>query len=148
MFRKDTKKSVHLSDINNSLIFIYHVDGSILGHRITNSILIAACLQCRIHDTSNSLLSLSIPNHPVIENCKQLVFSSADTDDISVFDNRKSQSEHSQPNMCFDVKDFHWFQRSHSPHWEEGSLQSYVNTHDDVSALFKRLSEVLSSSFW
>ena len=78
--RNQTKKSVHLSNIDHSLVMITEVDGSILAHRITNSVVIARCSQFRLHDSTDSLLSLVIPNFPVVENCDRLTFSDATKD--------------------------------------------------------------------
>ena len=142
----DEKKSVHLSDIDHSLIFINRIHGSILSHRITNSVLIVVCLQCRIHDSFSSLFSLFIPNHPVIENCRDLVFSNLPRDQIQFhFPTDQSNIHEITPNMCFEVKDFNWFQRDPSPHWKEGTIESYANIHDSVSTLMKRLYDMLES---
>ena len=140
----DEKKSIHLSDIDHSLIFINRVHGSILSHRITNSILVVTCLQCRIHDSSSSLFSLFIPNHPVIENCQHLVFSDLLRDQFPFpFPTDLSNSHQTTTNMCFEVKDFNWFQRDPSPHWREGTFESYANVYDYASALMKQLYDML-----
>ena len=142
----DEKKSIHLSDIDHSLIFVNRVYGSILSHRITNSILVVTCLQCRIHDSSSSLFSLFIPNHPVIENCQDLVFSHLLRDQFPFHPPTDlSNFRQTTPNMCFAVKDFNWFQPGPSPHWREGTVESYVNVHASASVLMKRLYDMLGN---
>ena len=134
--RNQTKKSVHLSNIDRSIVMMTQVDGSILAHRVTNSIIIARCSQFRLHDSTDSLLSLLISNFPVIENCDRLSFSDA-TEDWAFppfGENRFSQ-----------VRDFNWFQSSPSPHWKVGTVKSYVDTYATACNLVDRLHVLLDA---
>ena len=134
--RNQTKKSVHLSNIDHSIVMITEVDGSILAHRITNSVVIARCSQFRLHDSTDSLLSLVIPNFPVVENCDRLTFSDATKD---------WAFSPSGENRFSQVRDFNWFQSSPSPHWEAGTVESYMNTYAPVRNLLNRLHALLDA---
>ena len=132
------KKSVHLSDIESSVVFICHVDGSVLAHRITNSIIMVSCTQFRVHDSENCLLSLNIPNHPVIEHCNNLTFSNL-TQDVSDILDIDTMKWDEMKNQYDQVRDFNWFQTTPSPHWGVNTMQSYVDIHEDARLLMKRM---------
>ena len=134
--RNQTKKSVHLSNIDRSIVMMTQVDGSILAHRVTNSIIIARCSQFRLHDSTDSLLSLLISNFPVIENCDRLSFSDA-TEDWAF--------PPSGENRFSQVRDFNWFQSSPSPHWKVGTVKSYVDTYATACILVNRLHVLLDA---
>ena len=60
--------------IENSIFLMKEIDGSVMIHHATNCLVICSCLQIRIHNSSDSFFALSIPNHPVIEDCDRVWF--------------------------------------------------------------------------
>ena len=54
------------------------IDGSVMVHHAKNCLVICSCLQIRIHNSSDSFFALSIPNHPVIEDCDGVWFGEND----------------------------------------------------------------------
>ena len=42
-------------------------------------------------------------------------------------------------NQYDQVRDFNWFQTTPSPHWGVETMQSYVDIHEDVRLLMKRM---------
>lgn len=135
---EETKKSIHLSDINSSVVFIRHVEGSVLAHRVTNSIIMVYCTQFRIHESENCFLSLIIPNHPVIEHCDHLTFSNM-VEDVSENLDMDTSKWKGMENQYDQVRDFNWFQRTPSPHWNVSTMQSYIDIHEEVCVLLQRL---------
>ena len=73
--RKEKKKSIHINTVSNSVIILREINGSVMIHNASNCLFIVSCLQIRIHTSINSLFSLCIPNHPVIEDCDYVSFS-------------------------------------------------------------------------
>lgn len=69
------KKSLHIHNITDSVIALRDINGSVMIHNATNCLFIINCLQIRIHNSSSCCFSLSIPNHPVIEDCHEVSFS-------------------------------------------------------------------------
>ena len=119
-------------------MFVGHVEGSVLAHRITNSVIMVSCTQFRVHDSENCLLSLNIPNHPVIEHCNHLMFSNLIKDvsenlDIGIMKWEEMKNQYDQ------VRDFNWFQTTPSPHWGVDTMRSYIDIHEDVRLLMKRM---------
>lgn len=63
-----------LKNIHNSLIVAGRVDGPVHITGITNSILVVAARQVRIHECSNVDIYLRCSSHPIIEDCSGMRF--------------------------------------------------------------------------
>lgn len=74
IYSDEKKKSIHLTNIKNSIVVFKEVNGSVLIHDCSNCLFVVNCLQIRIHNSQSCCFSLYIPNHPVIEDCHEVFF--------------------------------------------------------------------------
>lgn len=72
--REDSKKSVYIDSIQNSILLLREITGSVLLRNVTNSIVSVCCEQLRVHCSTDVLFCLEIPNHPVIEDSHHVFF--------------------------------------------------------------------------
>ena len=82
MSRYETKKSIHVKNVKESIVMLRDVKGSILVNDAESCMFTSHCEQIRIHNSKNTLFALAIPNHPIIEDCSSLFFA----EDTSVWD--------------------------------------------------------------
>lgn len=82
MNRCETKKSIHVKNVKESIVLLRDVKGSILVSDAESCMFTSHCEQIRIHNSKNTLFALAIPNHPIIEDCSSLFFA----EDTSVWD--------------------------------------------------------------
>ncbi|GJJ14515.1 hypothetical protein Clacol_008779 [Clathrus columnatus] len=66
--------ALHGRDLNRTILVIPPIDGSVLLHNIHNSIIILACRQFRIHDSTNTTILLDVFSNPIIERSNNLRF--------------------------------------------------------------------------
>lgn len=72
---EETKKGIFICSVKDSVILLREITGSVYVKDVSNSIISVNCQQIRIHNTTNSLFCLQIPNHPVIEDSNGVLFS-------------------------------------------------------------------------
>ncbi|AOW07190.1 tubulin binding cofactor C-domain-containing protein [Yarrowia lipolytica] len=70
-----TYSTAEIDDISDSIIFLYRVNGPVYINCVTNSILVLACHQFRMHksDSVSTFVSCS-SKRPIIENCTSVTF--------------------------------------------------------------------------
>lgn len=66
--------ALHIRDIQNSILILGTVDGSIMLHNLTNCVVVAGCHQFRMHNSTAVDAYLDITSNPIIESCDQVRF--------------------------------------------------------------------------
>ncbi|KAG2058006.1 hypothetical protein BDR06DRAFT_876976 [Suillus hirtellus] len=66
--------ALHIRDIQNSILILGSVDGSIMLHNLTNCVVVAGCHQFRMHNSTAVDAYLDITSNPIIESCDQVRF--------------------------------------------------------------------------
>lgn len=70
-----TYSTAEIDDISDSIILLYRVNGPVYINRVTNSILILACHQFRMHKSDSVSVFVSCSSRrPIIENCTNVAF--------------------------------------------------------------------------
>lgn len=102
--------ALYLKNIASSLIICGHVSGAIMMHNITDSVILVATRQFRMHDSTNCNVYLLATGRPIIENCDAICF--APLPQAYMLENDKQVE-----NKWSDVDDFKWLRGEQSPHW-------------------------------
>jgi hypothetical protein len=102
--------ALYLKHISSSLIICGHVSGAIMLHNITDSVIVVATRQFRMHDSSNCDVYLLATGRPIIENCSTIRF--APLPPAYMLD-----SDRAVENKWSDVDDFKWLRAEPSPNW-------------------------------
>ncbi|KAJ3157505.1 hypothetical protein HK101_001417 [Irineochytrium annulatum] len=68
--------ALHLRNVSHCLIVAGVVNGPMLGHVCTGSLIAGACKQVRMHDTVGLGLRIHVPSRPIIEGCTGVVLGS------------------------------------------------------------------------
>lgn len=66
--------ALHIRDIQNSILILGTVNGSIMLHNLTNCVVVAGCHQFRMHNSTAVDAYLDITSSPIIESCDQVRF--------------------------------------------------------------------------
>ncbi|KAH8829117.1 tubulin binding cofactor C-domain-containing protein [Flagelloscypha sp. PMI_526] len=69
--------ALYVSKIQQSILVLPDVKGSLILHDLNNCILLVHCHQFRIHTSSNVTIYISCPSPPIIESCSSLRFISS-----------------------------------------------------------------------
>ncbi|KAK5018805.1 tubulin binding cofactor C-domain-containing protein [Cryomyces antarcticus] len=99
-----------LKNIKDSLIVCGNVDGAAHITNVTNSVVVVASRQFRMHDCKSADVYLQTSSRPIIEACEGIRF--APLPETYVTD-RGRQAE----NQWDQVDDFKWLKAEHSPNW-------------------------------
>lgn len=101
---------LHLRNIKKSLIVAGHVDGACHITGITDSILVVAARQVRIHECKNVDIYLHCTSHPIIEDSTGMRFAPLPGCYLPA-------EEDAEKNQWDQVDDFKWLKADHSPNW-------------------------------
>ncbi|KAK0205340.1 tubulin binding cofactor C-domain-containing protein [Desarmillaria ectypa] len=104
-----TVSAVHAQNLRNVVILLPMIQSSIMLHDLDNCVVVVGCHQFRMHTSRTVDVYLSIPSHPVIENCSDIRFAgypSALQREIQV-----AASKHTS------VQDFSHIKATPSPNW-------------------------------
>ncbi|ROT35810.1 tubulin binding cofactor C [Sodiomyces alkalinus F11] len=101
--------SLMLNNIRNSLVLAGHVDGPVHITGVSDSIVVVAARQVRIHECKNVDLYLDCSSHPIIEDCSGMRFAPLPPS----FENPDDPSK----NQWDQVQDFKWLKSEKSPNW-------------------------------
>ncbi|KAG1752139.1 tubulin binding cofactor C-domain-containing protein [Suillus lakei] len=108
--------ALHIRDIQNSILILGTVDGSIMLHNLTNCVVVAGCHQFRMHNSTAVDAYLDITSNPIIESCDQVRFGvypselKTTTDQQPLF--AKNYTE-----LPFLPQDFSHIRATPSPNW-------------------------------
>ncbi|PBK66376.1 TBCC-domain-containing protein [Armillaria solidipes] len=106
---KLTISAVHAQNLRNVVLLLPMIQSSIMLHDLDNCVVVVGCHQFRMHTSRTVDVYLSIPSHPVIENCSGIRFSgypSALQREIQVAESRHAS-----------VQDFSHIKATPSPNW-------------------------------
>ncbi|VUC35526.1 unnamed protein product [Clonostachys rosea] len=114
-----------LKNIKTSLVVAGRVNGPVHITGVTDSILVVAARQVRIHECKNVDIYLHCGSHPIIEDCSGMRFAPLPACYVS-------EAEETSENQWDQVDDFKWLKAGHSPNWttlpEEERLSAEVWT--------------------
>ncbi|KAG1812142.1 tubulin binding cofactor C-domain-containing protein [Suillus subaureus] len=119
--------ALHIRDIQNSILILGTVDGSIMLHNLTNCVVVAGCHQFRMHNSTAVDAYLDITSNPIIESCDQVRF--------GVYPNELKTTTKQQPlatknhtEFPFLPQDFSHIRATPSPNWR--ALEEDESIHD------------------
>uniref|UniRef100_A0A8H7NIV2 C-CAP/cofactor C-like domain-containing protein n=1 Tax=Bionectria ochroleuca TaxID=29856 RepID=A0A8H7NIV2_BIOOC len=99
-----------LNNIKTSLVVAGRVNGPVHITGVTDSILVVAAGQVRIHECKNVDIYLHCGSHPIIEDCSGMRFAPLPACYVS-------EAEETSENQWDQVDDFKWLKSGHSPNW-------------------------------
>ncbi|KAK5114335.1 hypothetical protein LTR62_002587 [Meristemomyces frigidus] len=108
-----------LKNISHSLIICGRVNGAIHLTNITNSVIVVASRQYRMHESRNCDVYLYTSSRPIIEDCSVVHF--APLPDLYL-----SQEDRAGENQWQLVDDFKWLRSEPSPNWKTLDMQHRV----------------------
>lgn len=112
-----------LKNINESLIVCGHVSGAAHLTNITNSVIVVASRQFRMHESKGCDVYLHASSRPIIEDCTGVRF--APLPETYLKDSNKEVT-----NQWQQVDDFKWLQAEQSPNW--GILEESSRVPENV----------------
>ncbi|CEP15188.1 hypothetical protein [Parasitella parasitica] len=110
--------AVHIKNVEHCVIYCDKIEGSVLTYGLTNSVLITACHQFRMHDAHSVNLMLHVTSRPIIE----------DSDYIQVCE--WSKISQTSTNYFDQIEDFNWLKKQASPNWKlmsQAKIQTLCN---------------------
>ncbi|KAH8554728.1 tubulin binding cofactor C-domain-containing protein [Umbelopsis sp. PMI_123] len=108
--------AVHIKDIEQCVIIAGRVSGSILIYGCKRSIILAECHQFRMHDSATVKLLLSVSSHPIMEDSRDIVIGSYNTQSALSHDNASERMKRAK-NYYDHMDDFNWLKQQASPNW-------------------------------
>ncbi|KAJ3093649.1 hypothetical protein HK100_006507 [Physocladia obscura] len=134
--------AVHVKNLGHCVVLVGAVKGSILLDFVKDSLLVIACRQFRMHNSSSTRILLHISSKPIIEDCKSLVFGAYTyaTLSDSLIHPADSVSNHNHHSLVTwheltfaadlgdeegsdgrwgQVEDFNWLKQGESPNWRQ-----------------------------
>ncbi|CAK4033571.1 Tubulin-folding cofactor C [Lecanosticta acicola] len=99
-----------LKNIKSSLVVCGHVSGAAHLTNIRNSVIVVACRQFRMHESSNCDVYLLSTSRPIIEDCSAIRFAPLPNAYMR-------ESDRDTKNQWSNVDDFKWLRNEPSPHW-------------------------------
>ncbi|UNI17515.1 hypothetical protein JDV02_003853 [Purpureocillium takamizusanense] len=112
-----------LRDISNSLVVAGRVSGPVHITGVTDSILVVAARQVRIHECRHVDVYLHCGSHPIIEDCTGMRFAPLPSCYMT-------EADAAVENQWDQVDDFKWLKAGHSPNWT--TLSQHQVLPDDV----------------
>ncbi|SJL10360.1 uncharacterized protein ARMOST_13746 [Armillaria ostoyae] len=106
---KLTISAVHAQNLRNVVLLLPMIQSSIMLHDLDNCAVVVGCHQFRMHTSRNVDVYLSIPSHPVIENCSGIRF--AGYPSVLQREIQVAESRHAS------VQDFSHIKATPSPNW-------------------------------
>ncbi|RPA95151.1 TBCC-domain-containing protein [Choiromyces venosus 120613-1] len=103
--------SAAVKNVTNTLLFLSGaINGPIHITSLSNTTILIACRQFRMHDANNVDVYLLCSSRPIIEDCSGVRFAPLDVD--------VGGEWRSVRNLWDQVDDFKWLKSGHSPNWE------------------------------
>jgi hypothetical protein len=121
-------RGLALRDVSDSVIVVGRVDGPVHITAVSNSIIVVAARQVRIHECKDVDFYLHCSSHPIIEDCSHVRFAPLPSPYVRPFllaysahtHQHKSQitaSTAPEENQWDQVDDFKWLKAGPSPNW-------------------------------
>lgn len=99
-----------LKNISHSLVICGHVSGAIHLTNVSDSVIVVASRQFRMHDSSNCDTYLLTTSRPIIEDCSKVRFAPFP-------ETYKVDEDGKLENQWEKVDDFKWLRNEQSPNW-------------------------------
>ncbi|KAK4540900.1 hypothetical protein LTR36_008842 [Oleoguttula mirabilis] len=99
-----------LKNIKTSLIICGHVSGAVHLTNVSNSVIVVASRQFRMHESHNCDVYLLTTSRPIIEDCSAIHFA-------PLPDQYLTDGEKEAKNQWNQVDDFKWLRSEPSPNW-------------------------------
>lgn len=108
--------ALHIRDIQNSILILGTVDGSIMLHNLTSCVVVAGCHQFRMHNSTAVDAYLDITSNPIIESCNQVRFG-AYPGVLKTTTDQQSPVAKIHTKLPFLPQDFSHIRATPSPNW-------------------------------
>ncbi|KAG2136047.1 tubulin binding cofactor C-domain-containing protein [Suillus clintonianus] len=108
--------ALHIRDIQNSILILGTVDGSIMLHNLTNCVVVAGCHQFRMHNSTAVDAYLDITSNPIIESCDQVRFGAYPTE-LKTTTEQQPLVTKKHTELPFLPQDFSHIRATPSPNW-------------------------------
>ncbi|KAK5172722.1 uncharacterized protein LTR77_002842 [Saxophila tyrrhenica] len=99
-----------VKNVKQSLVVCGHVNGAAHLTNISNSVIVVASRQFRMHESRNCDIYLFTSSRPIIEDCQNIRFA-------PLPETYKAHEHEGVENQWQNVDDFKWLKNEHSPHW-------------------------------
>ncbi|KAG1737492.1 TBCC-domain-containing protein [Suillus paluster] len=119
--------ALHIRDIQNSILILGTVDGSIMLHDLTNCVVVARCHQFRMHNSTAVDAYLDITSNPIIESCDHVRFG-AYPSELKTTADQQPLVVNDRTELPFLPQDFSHIRATPSPHWR--ALEEDELVHD------------------
>ncbi|KAG1890082.1 tubulin binding cofactor C-domain-containing protein [Suillus subluteus] len=119
--------ALHIRDIQNSILILGTVDGSIMLHNLTNCVVVAGCHQFRIHNSTAVDAYLDITSNPIIESCDQVRFGVYPSE-LKITTDQQPVVTKNHTKFPFLPQDFSHIRATPSPNWR--ALEEDELVHD------------------
>ncbi|KAH9819898.1 Tubulin-folding cofactor C [Teratosphaeria destructans] len=116
--------SLMLKHVKNSLIICGRVSGPVHLTGVTNSVIVVASRQFRMHESHNTHVYLLTSSRPIIEDCTGIAFAPL-PQHYAAGNDEQGQSE-----AWKEVDDFKWLKAEPSPNWKV--LQPHLRVQEEV----------------
>ena len=101
---------ITLKNIKESLIICGHVNGAAHLTKVSNSIVVVASRQFRMHESRNCDVYLLTTSRPIIEDCSRIRFA-------PLPESYLNEGDKQIENQWQNVDDFKWLRSDPSPNW-------------------------------
>lgn len=124
-------KSIYAKQLENCQIYVGCVSGASFINQALNCDLHMCSHQIRIHNSVNTEFHLIAKSNPIIEHCKQMMFSVYDCIYPLLEQHQRETGLFGVKNFWDQVLDFNWHRQDKSPNWdavsnEEGSDKTVI----------------------
>ncbi|KAK9729621.1 hypothetical protein K7432_000139 [Basidiobolus ranarum] len=103
--------------LENCIVLCGPLAGSLIAHRVKNCVLVLACHQFRLHESTNLDIFLHVTSHPIIEDSTQLRFGRYNINYEHMDSLYQASGLNREVNMFSQVEDFNWLKKIESPNW-------------------------------
>ena len=102
--------TLYLKNTQDSLIVIGHVNGAAHVTNVSNSVIVVASQQFRIHESQNCDVYLLTPSRPIIDDSTRIRFA-------PLPEKYMNEADKDVENQWQNVDDFKWLRSEPSPNW-------------------------------
>lgn len=133
--------ALHIRDIQNSILILGSVDGSIMLHNLTNCVVVAGCHQFRMHNSTAVDAYLDITSNPIIESCDQVRFGPYPSE-LKTTSDQQHLIIRDHTELPFLPQDFSHIRATPSPNWraleEDESVRDWPHPETNYTVQLER----------
>ncbi|KAG2159397.1 tubulin binding cofactor C-domain-containing protein [Suillus bovinus] len=108
--------ALHIRDIQNTILILGTVDGSIMLHNLINCVVVVECHQFRMHNSTAIDAYLEITSNPIIESCDQVRFG-VYPGELKTTTDQQARVTREHAGIPFSPQDFSHIRATPSPNW-------------------------------